>query len=254
MPPERRIGLVTLTVNNLPMMTAFYVGAMGLVVLRQDRAETVLGVAEDPLLRLRADPLARRPAQTETGLFHLAFLLPSRADLAGWLLEATRRRLQLVASCDHDVSESIYLRDPEGNGIEVYADRPRADWVWKNGLVRMGSYGLDLEDLARAARERWTDAPVGTIIGHLHLQVGALQPAEEFMAELGAHVTSRYPGASFFAWGDYHHHFAANIWNSRGSVPRDRTVTGLAEIELRTDGRTETLDGPWGTRLRLMGD
>lgn len=243
-----RIGRVMLTVNDLPRMTAFYRDAIGLTVLTQDGTEAVLGT-DVPLLVLRADPAARRAEPREAGLFHTAFLLPSRADLAAWLRHAAALRLQIGGAADHDVSEALYLHDPEGNGIEIYRDRPRDTWVWTDGAVRMGTYPLDLDALARAGRG-WNGAPEGTRIGHVHLQVGALPAADAFWGGLGARVTHRYPGATFFGWDGYHHHIAANIWNSRGAIPRSFPATGLAEVEIL--GLTpRTTEDPWGTPVAM---
>ncbi|WP_128253835.1 VOC family protein [Falsirhodobacter deserti] len=242
-----RIGRVTLTVNDLPNQTAFYRDAIGLNVLSQDGTETVLGAGR-PLLVLRADKAARRPAPHEAGLFHTAFLLPGRAALASWLLHAARLRLPL-GSADHDVSEALYLRDPEGNGIEIYADRPADRWIWADGIVKMRTHRLDLDELARVGG-RWTGIPDGTMVGHVHLQVGALPEAEAFWTGLDAAVTHRYSGATFFGWNGYHHHLAANTWNSACAAPRAFPVTGLAEVEL-LGAPARTLHDPWGTSVRF---
>lgn len=248
-----QIGRVALTVNDLGRMTAFYRDMIGLGVLSSDKTAAVLGAGQTPLLELRADAQARRADPREAGLFHTAFLLPQRADLGRWLHHAVGSRLKLQGASDHDVSEALYLADPEGNGIEIYWDRPRADWGWTDGTVRMGSYALDLNELAAAGGGGWTGAPDGTVVGHVHLQVGAIPEAEGFITGLGADITHRYPGGSFFSWGGYHHHIAANIWNSRGAGPRSMPATGLAEVELLADPGIApvTLDDPWGTRFAL---
>ena len=244
-----RIGRVTLTVNDLPKMTAFYRDALGLNVLSSDKAEAVLGT-DTPLLALRSDPAARRPETGEAGLYHTAFLLPERQDLADWLLHAVQSRLALAGASDHDVSEALYMQDPEGNGIEIYRDRPRDEWVWNDGVIRMGSYQLDLDGLARTARP-WTGAPAGTAIGHVHLQVGGLPAAEEFWTDHKADVTHRYRGATFFSWDGYHHHIGTNTWNSRGATPRSFPSTGLAEVEILGLPPQVTED-PWGTPVRFV--
>lgn len=238
-----RIRNVTLTVNDLARMTEFYQRAIGLEVMARDGTESVLGAGTTSFLTLRADPAARRAAPSEAGLFHTAFLLPTRRSLGSWLIHASRARLRLGAA-DHDVSEALYLSDPEGNGIEIYRDRPKADWVWKDGIVKMGTYALDLDDLARAGDD-WTGAPDGTVIGHVHLQVGATAPEEEFFRDISAEVTHRYPGASFMSWDGYHHHIAANIWNSRGAVPREEPSTGLARVDLALGQASRLAVDPW---------
>lgn len=248
-----QIGRVALTVNDIGRMTAFYRDMIGLEPLTADSQTAVLGAGGKPLLELRADRAARRRDPREAGLFHTAFLLPRRADLGRWLHHAAGARLHLQGASDHDVSEALYLSDPEGNGIEIYWDRPRDDWHWDGDTVRMGSYALDLNELAAAGGGGWDGAPEDTVVGHVHLQVGAIPEAEGFIAGLGADITHRYPGGSFFGWGGYHHHLAANIWNSRGAGPRSYPSTGLAEVELLGAAglSPETMDDPWGTRFAL---
>lgn len=247
-----RIGRVALVVNDLERMVAFYRDALGLPVLRQEGGVAVLG-SNIPILELREDRAARRATAREAGLFHTAFLLPDRADLGAWLHHAAANRLQLQGASDHDVSEALYLADPEGNGIEIYWDRPREGWVWKDGDVQMGTYALDLNELASAATAPWKGAPEGTVVGHVHLQVGAIPPAEEFIGSLGADITHRYPGGTFYSWGGYHHHIATNVWNSRGAGPRSFPSTGLAEVELLADAGLVLPDvaDPWGTRFNF---
>ncbi|WP_435168600.1 VOC family protein [Falsirhodobacter sp. 1013] len=244
-----RIGRVTLTVNDLPKMTAFYRDALGLNVLSADKAEAVLGT-DVPLLALRSDPAARRPEMGEAGLYHTAFLLPDRQDLANWLLHAVQSRLSLAGASDHDVSEALYMQDPEGNGIEIYRDRPRDEWVWNDGVIRMGTYQLDLDGLVRSGRP-WTGVPAGTTIGHVHLQVGGLPAAEEFWTDHKADITHRYRGATFFSWDGYHHHIGANTWHSRGAAPRSFPATGLAEVEI-LGLPPQAAEDPWGTPIRFV--
>lgn len=254
------IGRVTLTVHDLPGLTDFYTRALGLSVLASDGAEATLGAGDAALVTLIADPAARAQAPRGAGLFHTAFLLPDRAALGRWLHHAAGTRLPVQGASDHKVSEAIYLADPEGNGIEVYVDRPRTAWTGADGAIRMTTDALDLNDLAAAADGPWRGAPEGTVVGHVHLQVGDVPQAEAFYAgTLGFAVTAHYPGAAFFGAGGYHHHFAANIWNSRGAGRREPS-TGLAMVELRADpaarsaiaaktGGATVLTDPWGTRI-----
>jgi catechol 2,3-dioxygenase len=228
------IGRVTLTVHDLDAVSAYYQRAIGLHLLTTDADTVRLGVGATVLLELRRDSSARRRSPREAGLFHTAFLLPSRGDLGRWLRSATEARADIAGASDHLVSEAIYLSDPEGNGVEVYADRPASAWRWRDGSVQMATEPLDVEDLARAAGgEPWRGVPDGSVVGHVHLQVGAIEPAETFYAGiLGLDVTCRYPGATFYAAGGYHHHIATNVWNSRGAGPRAYPSTGLADVEI----------------------
>jgi len=256
------IGRVALTVNDLDRVAGFYEKALGLVPLGSDGEARALGAGERVLLELRRDKAARRAVPREAGLFHTAFLLPSRADLGAWLRHAAAARLPLQGASDHIVSEAIYLADPEGNGIEVYADRPREAWTGLDGQIRMTTDPLDVNGVAAAAAGPWAGAPEGTVVGHVHLQVGALPEAEAFYGgTLGLPVTAHYPGAAFYGSGGYHHHVATNVWNSRGAPRRDFPSTGLAELELRAAPaelaaiRSRTGEGPiedpWGTPILL---
>lgn len=228
------IGTVSLTVHDLDVTSRFYEQAIGLQPVSSEAGLRRLGTGDTVLLELRHDPQARQRSQREAGLFHTAFLLPGRADLGRWLKHAVEARLPLQGASDHLVSEAIYLADPEGNGIEVYADRPRSAWTIDGGTVTMSTERLDVQDvIAEAGTTRWQGYPAGGIIGHVHLQVGATEPADAFFGgALGFDLTARYPGASFFATGGYHHHLAANIWNSRGAGQRDFPSTGLTEVEM----------------------
>lgn len=229
-----RIGKVTLAVRDLAAVSRFYQDVIGLGVVEAEASGTRLGVGSTVLLELRHAPDARMRSPKEAGLFHTAFLLPSRADLGAWVASIAERRLPVHGASDHIVSEAIYLADPEGNGIEVYADRPSAAWRGADGAITMSTDPLDLPDLLRAGEgRRWSGFPEGGCVGHMHLQVGALAPAEEFYAGLlGFDITSRYPGGTFYGSGGYHHQLATNIWNSRGAEPRHDPVTGLAGFEI----------------------
>lgn len=233
-----RIATVTLTVRDLDTVSRFYQQVIGLAPIEAGAGLVRLGVGTTVVLELRHDPAAALASRRVAGLFHTAFLVSSRADLAQWLLHAAEHRVPLHGASDHVVSEAIYLADPEGHGIEVYRDRPSETWTWRDGMVEMDTQALDLDDLARTVRSRdWSGLPTGSCIGHVHLQVGALEPAESFYAGLlGLEVVCRYPGATFFSSGGYHHHIATNIWNSRGAPARSERTTGLANIEIVTDG------------------
>lgn len=229
-----RIGRVRLNVRDLPRVSAFYQDALGLAPTDTGPDRITLGTASAPLLELVEIPGLSPRHPRSAGLFHTAFLLPERADLGRWLAHARTRQIRLQGASDHVVSEAIYLADPEGNGIEVYADRPASDWRSGDGDIAMATDPLDAEGLLQsAAGGGWTGAPAGTVVGHMHLQVGDTDRAEGFWKDiLGFDITNRYPGASFFGSGGYHHQVAANIWNSRGAAAKPDETAGLAGFEI----------------------
>ncbi len=257
------IGRVALTVNDAGVVGAFYEEALGLRRLDADGDRVRLGAGKRAFLELREDRHARRATPREAGLFHTAFLLPDRRALARWVVHAASQGVRLQGASDHLVSEAIYLADPEGNGIEAYADKPREVWPTEAGRVRMATERLDFEALARDADGPWTGAPEGTVVGHVHLQVGEVAEAERFYSgTLGFPVTTRYPGAAFFGAGGYHHHLAANVWSSRGAGRRSGPATGLAELEIVADpepltallartGGVHRVEDPWGTAVTV---
>lgn len=270
-----RIGRVRLAVRDLERVSRFYRDTLGLV-LAEDRGKVhLLGAGGTPFLELHGDPALIPRSRSDAGLFHTAFLLPARADLGRWLAFAGRSGIRLQGASDHRVSEAVYLSDPEGNGIEIYADRSPAGWTSAKGEIEMSTDPLDMESLlAEAAGTQWTGAPAGTIVGHVHLQVGDTAEAERFYAGLlGFDIAKRYPGASFFGSGGYHHQLAGNIWNSRGAPPRQAGRTGLESLEIvvvdgehlealaqkavaagleAVAGEGELrLDDPWGTRVLI---
>ncbi|MFC7052563.1 VOC family protein [Hansschlegelia quercus] len=228
-----RIGQVVLTVRDMEAVSRFYQDVVGLRVLETGDAGCTLGAGATPLLELWRDPDARRDDPRSAGLFHTAFLLPSRADLAAWMTHAADGGVHVEGASDHLVSEAFYLSDPEGNGVEIYADRPSETWEKRDGMIAMATAQLDLASLAAASTGGWTGAPEGSIIGHVHLRVGALAGAESFYGgALGLDIACRYPGATFFGSGGYHHHIAANVWRSSGAQMRPAGTTGLAEVRL----------------------
>ncbi|MDQ7775203.1 MAG: VOC family protein [Paracoccus aminovorans] len=253
-----QIGQVALIVNDLDRVGDFYQSVIGLGRLSGSGEQLVLGAGGRPLVELRRDKAARHRPR-EAGLFHTAFLLPDRKVLGGWLRHVAGRQIALDGASDHLVSEAIYLRDPEGNGIEVYADRPRSAWRTDGREVQMDTVALDLDGLAASAETPWSGAPEGSVIGHVHLQVGNVAEAESFyMNKLGMDRSAHVFGASFFASGGYHHHIAGNIWNSRGAGQRSADATGLAELVLDADapvlaalGARDFTD-PQGTRIRVV--
>lgn len=264
------VGTVALRVNDLTKLTAFYRDAVGLAPIEQGTGFATLGI--DGVVLVRLEQGAARPT-SPAGLFHLAILLPSRQALADWVGHAAQARIQLEGASDHLVSEALYLSDPEGNGIEIYRDRPRADWPRRDGAIKMATDRLDLQKLLGEAKPGpYAGLPGGTRMGHIHLRVGDTGQAEAFYSGvLGFDLTVRYPGASFLSSGGYHHHIAGNVWNSRGAGPRGEGEAGLAWFELvardeqdfaamhtrmLATGGSEgqngpTIADPWGNRLVL---
>ncbi len=225
-----------LVVTDLPLVSSFYQSMLGLKVIEKSASGEVLGVDGTPLLTLTTGKDIRVAPRNAAGLFHTAFLMPSRTELARWLRHAAHNNVVLDGASDHLVSEAIYLSDPEGNGIEIYADRPHGQWKFhQDGQVEMATLRLDLQSLYNSAPDdAWSGMADGTAIGHIHLQVGNIPEADIFYRDvLGLKLMARYPGASFFATGDYHHHVAANIWNSRGAGIRADGMTGLSDYTLR---------------------
>lgn len=225
LPQETRIGRTALRVTDLDELTGFYRDVVGLAVLRQSDASSVLGVADTPLLVLEGDERARERHGSAAGLFHNAFRVPSREAL-GDALARVRDHWHLRGASDHDVSEALYLTDPEGNGIEIYRDRPREAWpIGADGSVRMGTRPLDLQPL-EAASAGISDVPPGTDVGHVHLEVSSLEVFRDvYVDRIGFEVQMAVPAAVFVSAGGYHHHVAANTWNHRSGPAGGR---GLA--------------------------
>jgi catechol 2,3-dioxygenase len=232
-----RMGAVHLTVADLARSLAYYEQAIGLRMHARDDGAARLGAGGEDLLVL-AEQRGARPADGYAGLFHFALLVPERADLARWLLHAVRDGVTLTGLSDHDVSEALYLRDPDHHGIEIYADRPRD--IWEGQVARrMTSMPLDTDDLVRGVDDVAFDGlPEGTVMGHVHLCATDVGPSVEFYRGLGLELTARFGDeAAFLAWDGYHHHVGVNTWESRGApyAPDDRarltqvTVLGAPE-------------------------
>lgn len=225
------IDRVVLVVHDLAGMRDFYRDGLGLDLLESDGEAAVLGAGSTPLVELRRDPGALRASRRDAGLYHTAFLLPSRAALGAWLRHAAARDIPLQGAADHGVSEALYLADPEGNGIEIYADRPQSAWVRDGDRVAMTTDPLDVAALMALPGD-WRGAPDETVIGHLHLATGDVDAAAALFTGWGMVETMRARGGAWFGSGGYHHQLAANIWHSRGAGPRRFPVTGLAEYHL----------------------
>ena len=216
------MGAVHVTVADLERSLGYYREAIGLDVLTQDDGRASLGAGGRELLGLVEEEGAR-PADGYTGLFHFALLVPTRVDLARWLAHARRDRVPLTGLSDHFVSEALYLRDPDGHGIEIYADRPRELW---EGIVgqRLTTAPLDVDDLfaelADPASEPFEQLPAGTTMGHIHLKVAAVPETIAFYRDvLGFELMAQLGNqAAFLAADGYHHHVGANTWESAGAT------------------------------------
>ena len=216
--PDARMGLVELSVSDLDRSLAYWQDAIGLRVLSREDGTAELG-ADTPLVRFVEEPGAR-PADGFTGLFHVALLVPDRPSLARFLAHAAQHEIPLEGLSDHDVSEAIYLRDPDRHGIEVYADRPRAQWegqVWE----RMTTRPLDVHSLLAENDGAFAGLPGGTTVGHVHLTVRDVDETIDFYRDrLGMGLTAQLGDtAAFLSAGGYHHHLGATPWETRGAPP-----------------------------------
>src|SRR2546430_12158202 len=231
-----RVGTVTIRVRVLDTVADFYRDVIGLAVMKRTATSATLGAGGVKLLVLEAHPGAANESRNAAGLYHTAFLMPARKHLARWLVHTAINRVPLSGFADHRVSESVYLDDPEGNGIEVYADRDPSLWQWSAGTVTMGVDQLDIDDLVSLTNTKVSDyakAPDGMRIGHMHLRVGDLGEASGFYRNtIGFDPTRERQGAAFLSSGRSHHHLGLNIWQSGGAGRRDDKPTGLAWFSL----------------------
>jgi catechol 2,3-dioxygenase len=249
--PATRIGYVSLNVSHIDRSLEFYEKLLGFnTVSRQSSERAFLSANGSPFYLvelLQAKGAAGyKPSMSETrraGLYHFAILLPERKYLADMLQNLTKRRseIRFDGLADHLVSESIYLRDPDNIGIEIYWDRPSLRWEWRGSQVRMVTDRLDIEDLLReSTASGWKAMPARTVIGHVHLHVRNLAKAMKFYREiLGLNFTATYPGAYFFAAGKYHHHIATNIWLGTSIQPASSEHVGLNHIGIKLPNKEQ---------------
>lgn len=281
LPDALLLGQVSLQVSDIDRSLAYYQEVLGLRVLNRIGAVATLGApgSDQPLVELTevagTVPIGRR---ARLGLYHYAILLPTRAALGSFVQHLAGIGAE-VGAADHLVSEALYLRDPDGLGIEVYADRPRDTWRVEGQQLKMATDPLDVADLVRVANGvPWKGMPEGTMMGHVHLQVGDIDEAAAFYhAALGLDkVVWQYPGALFMSAGGYHHHLGVNTWAGRGAVAAGATDARLltwdmvlpsqpdvdaVAASLESSGYEVTHDGsdrlardPWGTQVRLRRD
>jgi catechol 2,3-dioxygenase len=236
--PATHPGAVRLRAADAPALADFYETTLGLERL----GEVALGAGGRPLVELEPDPGAPpRPPRT-TGLFHLAILVPNRPELGAALRRIAATGWGLTGASDHLVSEALYLEDPEGNGIEIYRDRPRDEWNYVDGELQMATLPLDLRAIAAEAPSEATPMSGETTMGHVHLNVADIDDSRRFYVDtLGFDVTvDSYMGALFVSAGGYHHHLGLNIWNGPGALPPPVGARGLAHFRLITG---EDIDG-----------
>lgn len=231
-PPHIYTGEVHLKVTDLDKMTNFYTEIIGFSVLeKKDKHVVLTADGQTPLLVLEQPESIVPKEPRRTGLYHLALLLPTRADLGKAIKHFSRNQIPLGAA-DHQVSEALYLSDPDGNGIEIYCDREPKTWHWNDDLVAMSTDPLDTRAVVEESGEDdWTRLPSGTVMGHIHLHVANLPNTKEFYEALGFKVVSRYPQALFMANGNYHHHIGLNTWNGADA---SRPTEGSAGMEAFT--------------------
>ena len=281
LPEATRLGRVSLQVSDLARSLDYYQRVLGLREVERGEGRALLGAQGDdaPLVELSerrgARPVSRRG---HLGLYHFALLLPDRAALARFVAHLAKIGEPAGAS-DHLVSEALYLRDPDGLGIEVYADRPRSEWRTQGRELVMATEPLNLGGLARAAGdEEWNGAPAGTVLGHVHLHVGDVERASGFYHEgLGLdRVVWSYPGALFLSAGGYHHHLGLNTWAGPHAKPPasdeaklldwDLIVPTPADVDaaarslessgsvVRREGAAARAADPWGTEVVVIAD
>jgi catechol 2,3-dioxygenase len=238
--PATSMGAVRLTVADLEGVRDFYRDAIGLSELEPGDGIVRLGTNGKALIELVGDPNAPARPRGTSGLFHLAIVVPGRADLARALQRVAEAGWRLSGASDHLVSEALNLSDPEGNGIELYRDRPREEWPVRDGVLQMDTLPLDLDGVLGELRRADSGAgmPAGTRMGHVHLNVGDLSAAEAFYSGgLGFDVMVRgYPGALFVSAGGYHHHIGLNTWAGEGAPPPPSGSRGLRQFEIRLPG------------------
>jgi catechol 2,3-dioxygenase len=232
--PAAHIGAVHLTVSDLDRSIRFYQSHLGFALQRRDDRLAGLGADGPDLLVLSECESAPR-VRGATGLYHFAILVPSRGDLGRSLTRLVETGTVMQGAADHGVSEALYLSDPDGNGIEVYRDRPRAEWPFVGDALRMGAAPLDFDELlAEPGGRAGAALAPGTVVGHVHLHVASLADAEHFYVDLlGFDLTQRYgPGALFVSAGGYHHHIGLNTWAGVGAPPPPPGAIGLRHFDI----------------------
>lgn len=232
------LGALDLKVLDLEREIEFYEW-FGLSRISGDSSTAVFGANDAPLLRLHVLPDGRERPRHTAGLYHFAILLPSEEELGGFLQRTLEERLPLTGTADHFVSQALYFDDPEGNGIEVYADRPRSVWEYFDGRLNIGTEHLDFERLLRVAGKPQKKFSPATLLGHMHLNVADLDESQAFYESLGMKLMAEAGRVMrFMSYEGYHHHLGINVLEGRGAAPAQENVRGLKGFEVRG------VDGP----------
>ncbi|WP_084125441.1 VOC family protein [Demequina sp. NBRC 110054] len=279
---DTTMGAVTLRVGDLENMSDYYAKAFAMEpleeVARGNEVHRVLGRGATPLVRMIGTPGLPGVDPRQAGLFHTAFLFDTQESLSATVFRAARdSRGRFSGSADHLVSEAFYFTDPEGNGVELYMDRPRDTWTRNGNSIAMDTLFLDPNAYLQShlTEDALNAGPsLAGKVGHVHLQVGDVAAAKQFYVDaLGFETTQAdYPGALFASAGGYHHHVAMNVWNSRGAGPRAASL-GLGDVSITlptredldalavrlrdrridfdADGRSVQVKDPWGTQVTL---
>ncbi|UAL48385.1 VOC family protein [Sutcliffiella horikoshii] len=234
--PTTYVQDVMIKVENLQRSIEFYTTIIGFQLLKQTESQAVFSATgQSPLLTIVQPKDIKPKQQRTTGLYHFALLLPSRADLGSIMHHFIAKGVRLQGASDHLVSEALYLADPDGNGIEIYRDRPAEEWNWNGSEVEMASIALDVEGLLKEGQDtKWDGLPHETVMGHIHLHVSELKDTEQFYTEgLGFEVVTRY-GAQvlFISTERYHHHIGLNTWNGVGAPAPEGNSVGLVWFSL----------------------
>lgn len=240
--PNKYVSHVQLKVSNLQNSLEYYTTIIGFDVLEQTNTTAVLTFdGSTSVLSLEEIPNALPLKGGQTGLYHFALLLPTRKDLGNFIQHIMQQNARVGAG-DHHVSEAFYLNDPDGNGIEVYADRPEQNWIWNNdSTIYMTTEQVDVRSVLAEADGTWSGLPTGTVMGHIHLSVANLNETENFYTKaLGYEVVTRYGNqASFISTGKYHHHIGMNTWNSLGGIATPENGIGLKSFTIVLNNEME---------------
>lgn len=239
--PNTYVTNVEIKVSDLQRSLTYYQEVIGFKVLHQESHKaTFTADGKTALLTIVQPETVEEKTRFTTGLYHFALLLPTRRDLANVISHFHKNGVYFGAS-DHDVSEALYLSDPDKNGIEIYADRPENTWTWHSNQVHMVTEPLNVQSILAEGNNTWSGLPAGTVMGHIHLSVSSLTEAEEFYTKgLGFDIVTRYGAqALFISTGRYHHHIGLNTWYSENAPKLGEHQVGLKTFSLRLDNEQQ---------------